>query len=171
MRAVAGVVKPCGRVPRCRVTRQPMHPSGDLVGTHEVRDPRGLLSGVRGAELTGYEIHMGHTIQTGTHNNPPVPHPFTIASREGRIPSDPDQTGEGCLDETGWILGTYMHGLFDTGQVRREILTSVLRLRSESVGPPESWGTSSRIEGELDRLGNVARASLDISRIRRIAGF
>ena len=137
----------------------------------QVRDPRGLLSGVRGAELTGYEIHMGHTIRTSTNNNPPVPHPFTIASREGRIPSDPDQTGEGCLDETGWILGTYMHGLFDTGQVRRAILTSVLRLRSETVGPPESWGTSSGIEGELDRLGNVARASLDISRIRKIAGF
>ena len=137
----------------------------------QVRDPRGLLSRVRGAELTGYEIHMGHTIRTGTNNNPPVPHPFTIASREGRIPSDPDQTGEGCLDETGWILGTYMHGLFDTGQVRRAILTSVLRLRSETVGPPESWGISSGIEGELDRLGNVARASLDISRIRKIAGF
>ena len=137
----------------------------------QVRDPRGLLSGVRGAELTGYEIHMEHTIRTGTNNNPPVPHPFTIASREDRIPSDPDQTGEVCLDETGWILGTYMHGLFDTGQVRRAILTSVLRLRSETVGPPELWGTSSDIEGELDRLGNVARTSLDISRIRKIAGF
>jgi len=148
---------------------------GDAVeDNHGVEAPagmRGLLSRVRGAELTGYEIHMGHTIRTSTNNNPPVPHPFTIASREGRIPSDPDQTGEGCLDETGWILGTYMHGLFDTGQVRRAILTSVLRLRSETVGPPESWGTSSGIEGELDRLGNVARANLDISRIREIAGF
>ena len=148
---------------------------GDAVeDNHGVEAPagmRGLLSGVRGAELTGYEIHMGHTSRTGMNNNPPVPHPFTIASREGRIPSDPDQTGEGCLDETGWILGTYMHGLFDTGQVRRAILTSVLRLRSETVGPPKSWGTSSGIEGELDRLGNVARANLDISRIREIAGF
>ena len=148
---------------------------GDAVeDNHGVEAPagmRGLLSRVRGAELTGYEIHMEHTIRTGTNNNPPVPHPFTIAAREGRIPSDPDQTGEGCLDEIGWILGTYMHGLFDTGQVRRAILTSVLRLRSENVGPPESWGTSSGIEGELDRLGNVARASLDISRIREIAGF
>ena len=104
----------------------------------QVRDPRGLLSRVRGAELTGYEIHMGHTIRTGMNNNPPEPHPFTIAAREGRIPSDPDQTGEGCLDETGWILGTFMHGLFDTGHVRRAILTSVLWLRSETVEPPES---------------------------------
>lgn len=137
----------------------------------QVRDPRGLLAGVRGADLTGYEIHMGQTLPTGANTNPPIPHPFTIASREGRTPSDRDQTGDGCLDETGWILGTYLHGIFDTGQVRRAILAAVLSRRADTLGPPASWGQGTGIESQLDRLATVARASLDIPKIREIVGL
>ena len=137
----------------------------------QVRDPRGLLEGVRGADLTGYEIHMGHTIPSNATANLPRPQPFTIVSREGRASSDWDRTVDGCLDETGWILGTYLHGMFDTGRVRRAILTAVLSRRAESLVPLYSWGRSSGIESELDRLGTVARACLDIPRIREIVGL
>ena len=137
----------------------------------QVRDPRGLLEAVRGADLTGQEIHIGHTIPSSATTTLPVPHPFTIAARQGRTPSNRNQTGDGCLDVTDWILGTYRHGLFDTGRVRRAILSAVLARRAETLMPPQSWGTSSGFESKLNRLGTVAHAIVDSTQIREIVGL
>lgn len=114
---------------------------------------------------------MGHTIPSSATTTLPVPHPFTIAARQGRTPSDRDQTGDGCVDVTGWILGTYMHRIFHTGRVRRAILSAVLASRAETLTPPQSWGTISRIKSELDRLGTEAQAIVDSTRIREIVGL
>lgn len=114
---------------------------------------------------------MGHTIPSSATTTLPIPHPVTIAARQGRTPSDRDQKGDGCLDVTGWILGTYMHGMFDTGRVRSTILSAVLARRAETLTPPQSWGTISRIESDLDRLGTEPQAIGESTRIREIVGL
>jgi adenosylcobyric acid synthase len=60
--------------------------------------------GIRGR---GYEIHMGRTRSNGGDGL------FAVARRNGQPCDDHD----GCSDAGGRILGTYMHGLFDTPQI------------------------------------------------------
>ena len=91
MRGVAGVVKPCGRVPRCRVTRQPMHQSGDLVGTHDPSlhcpsptSPHHNPMPARAAALPGRAratrgLVRGHPCP----HSPSSHHPTTIPCRRG----------------------------------------------------------------------------------------
>jgi adenosylcobyric acid synthase len=65
-----------------------------------VATPRGLLASAEG-ELAGYEIHMGDTEALGAISP-------ALRLRRG---SD-DEMADGCIDERGAVLGTYVHGLF-----------------------------------------------------------
>jgi adenosylcobyric acid synthase len=56
---------------------------------------------------TGYEIHMG---QTTLMAGQPA---FKVSSRNRRACADLD----GCISPDGKIMGTYMHGLFDTPEI------------------------------------------------------
>jgi adenosylcobyric acid synthase len=60
--------------------------------------------GIRGR---GYEIHMGQTRSIHSAGL------FTVERRNGQACDDRD----GCSDSSGRILGTYMHGLFDTPKI------------------------------------------------------
>jgi len=62
-----------------------------------------------GAEGTGYEIHMGHTRRLA--GRPLV----TILARNGNPVNEPDGT---WLPETR-LMGTYLHGFFDSSAVTR----------------------------------------------------
>ncbi|PIF02959.1 MAG: cobyric acid synthase CobQ [Desulfococcus sp.] len=59
----------------------------------------------------GYEIHMGQTDQNG---GTPL---LAVHTRNGKTPrsgnAGPD-AADGCRDASGRILGTYIHGFFDT---------------------------------------------------------
>ena len=83
--------------------------------THRVKGSvsvgSGLLSGSQGAALEGYEIHMGSSTHVGN-----LVHPFSI-TREGR-----DGQSDGALSEDGRVLGTYIHGLFNSHALRRAVL-------------------------------------------------
>ena len=63
----------------------------------------------------GYEIHMGQSILTGGH---PL---FRMTERNGAPCRDTD----GCRSDNGHIIGTYMHGLFDTPAVMRKWLQMI----------------------------------------------
>ncbi len=68
--------------------------------------------GIPGA---GYEIHMGQTHRTG--GRPLV----RIQSRNRQVCDD----GDGCLSRDGRVLGTYLHGLFDTPEITRRWLSQI----------------------------------------------
>ena len=59
-----------------------------------------------GAALTGYEIHTGRTEVEGL--------PFCTQA---------DGTPEGCVQDTVW--GTYLHGLFDTGELTEKLVAAL----------------------------------------------
>jgi adenosylcobyric acid synthase len=61
----------------------------------------GLLAGVKGMVITGYEIHMG---QTNSNKNPVLQ---VIENPRGK----PDYS-DGAMSESGWVFGSYLHGLF-----------------------------------------------------------
>jgi adenosylcobyric acid synthase len=109
-----------------------------------------------GVEITGYEIHMGHT--TLAENLQPL---FTIRDEHGNSA----ERNEGCVSVDGLVWGTYIHGLFDSATFRREFLNQ-LRVR-------RSWprliqqNTSSR-EADLDSLAALVREHFDCEMLNEI---
>jgi len=71
----------------------------------------------KGAEGTGYEIHMGLTLRAEGEAM------FTVLEQNG---SAPQNTEDGCVSCEGRMMGTYMHGLFD--------MPGIIRLWLESIG-------------------------------------
>jgi len=116
---------------------------------------RGLLEGMRGQELVGYEIHMG---QTRDNENVSV---FQIfETPQGRA-----DNFDGTLNTQGTVLGTYMHGLFHNSGFRQALLNSLRR----RYGLPEKWGEAvTGKEQQYDRLAELVRSSLDMAAIYKI---
>jgi adenosylcobyric acid synthase len=87
---------------------------------------------------SGYEIHMGQTRRGGGR-------PFlTVTERNGRACSDED----GCLAPSGRVMGTYLHGLFDTPGVTRAWLAAI---GLEGIAVTELQGLAARDQA-YDRL-------------------
>ena len=92
-----------------------------------------------GATVSGYEIHMG--ISTGGALTTPA---FII---EGRP--------EGARSADGQILGTYLHGLFDTPQASGALL------RWAGLNTSNTVDTSALREASLDRIADATQPLLD----------
>ena len=119
-----------------------------------VRCASGLLKEADGLRLQGYEIHCGVTrFGAGC-----VPFLF-LDGRDG-----PD----GVCSPEGNVLGTYLHGLFDSGALWRVITN---RLRERKGLPPETGETASlqdHREAELNRLADLVRKNLNMEDVYRI---
>jgi adenosylcobyric acid synthase len=118
---------------------------------------QGLLAGLEGEDITGYEIHMGET-----NSNSYVP-AFKVIS----TPDGPADYPDGTLDNTGNVMGTYIHGLFDNTDFSAGFIN---RLR-------ERYGLTAEINGINDKqiyyneLADLMRESLDMDKIYSIAGL
>lgn len=114
----------------------------------------GLMAGLRGQEVEGYEIHMGRTeVITGK----PA---FGVYFSEGSS----DTHAEGCISETGSVMGTYLHGLFNNESFTAGILCGLSKQR----GAVESRNTASWRQGEYDRLADAVRSNLDMKTVYEI---
>ncbi len=90
--------------------------------------------------------------------------PFHISYRSGRAV----EAGDGHLGAHGWTLGTYIHGLFQNAELRRNILHRLAERKGVSL--PLRDGTFSQSR-EYDKLACLIRESLDMRRLRRIVGL
>ncbi len=77
-------------------------------------------------------------------------------------------THDGCLDDSGRVLGTYIHGLFHNQELRRAILRHVARNKGLSLSFAE---TDEQQDKEYDRLAQLIRSSLNMALIYDIAGL
>ena len=106
-----------------------------------------LFSGLGGTELRGYEIHMGSTRITSKDAR-------TFASVRGA------QRRDGCV--RGNVIGTYLHGLFDS----REFTEKLLQLVSgRKFNVPDLKAYK---ESQYDKLADVIREGLDMKLIYEI---
>ena len=107
----------------------------------------------QGAGGAGYEIHMGQTERKG---GAPL---FTVLSQNGDAPRNED---DGCINDKGNVMATYMHGLFDAPSIIRAwfkwIGLAEIQLTDASAGP-------SARDREYDRLAEHFEKYMDVEAI------
>lgn len=103
-------------------------------------------------ELSGYEIHHGVSKVSGSKEKP------FVLNKEGEV----------IGVRRGKVWGTYLHGIFDNNEFRREILNEI-RL---SKGTKTAKVTHEKgLDDELNRLADHIEHSLDMNRIYTIMGI
>ena len=136
--------------------------------THRIRgrvgNALGLLSGAQGCDVQGYEIHMGLTSVMAASTQTA---PFLIEDRSDAAVS-PETAMDGCMDPTGRVLGTYIHGLFHNQGVRNAMLRQLAD--AKGVALPSS-GFDPSMEQEFDKLADWVRNSLDMDLVYRMVGL
>jgi adenosylcobyric acid synthase len=114
----------------------------DLDADKQLRSTTGTLT-LEQAPVTGYEIHAGVT--TG----PGLQHP--AARLDNRF--------DGAISADGLILGTYLHGLFETSTARDALL------RWAGLAQPNAPDYKQLREVAIDRLADAVETNLDVDRI------
>lgn len=121
-----------------------------------------LLAPCRGQRVTGYEIHMGRTTIKGD-----LQPAFQLINRGGKECSQWD----GAVNDSGDVVGTYLHGIFDNDGFRRHVL-DVLRQKKGWLSVGESTTSFAlRLERDLDKLADVVRSNLQIDLLYKIMGI
>lgn len=114
-----------------------------------------LLKECAGQELEGYEIHMGET-----HRAPGVLPAFALF-RGGSLVLD------GAVSNTGLVLGTYLHGLFDADLFRRTLLNGLRRKKGWKPLPLRYSFRKSQEEA-FENLAQLVRGNLNLAYIYQL---
>ena len=75
---------------------------------------------------------------------------------------------DGVMNPRGNVMGTYLHGLFDDGQLFAAIASQIRTLRGESAKPIAPLSFEEFREKEFDRIAAIVRSSVDMDAIYRI---
>ena len=105
-----------------------------------------------GAVLTGYQIHTGRTAVQGV--------PFCRLA---------DGSAEGCVKDN--VAGTYLHGLFDTGELTEKLVALLCRRKgiapdSAALIPMEQYR-----QQQFDLLADGVRGALDLDAVYAAMGL
>ena len=105
-----------------------------------------------GAQLTGYQIHTGRTEVQGM--------PFCTLA---------DGTPEGCVQ--GNVFGTYLHGLFDTGELTEKLAAFLCKQKgidpeAAAVIPMEQYRRQ-----QFDLLADGVRGTLNLNAVYAAMGI
>ena len=114
----------------------------------------GWLSSLNGVLVEGYEIHMG------VNEYGPACVPFLYLN--GR--EHPD----GVSNCEGNVIGTYLHGLFDTGAFGRVLINRVKEEKGIAVSEEKVLTMEQFRERELNKAANIVRANLDMEAVYAI---
>jgi adenosylcobyric acid synthase len=113
-----------------------------------------------GAELRGYEIHMGRIDMLAGATRPA----FEVFEQNG----NQVRVTEGVVASDGAIVGTLLHGIFENDGVRASLLGFLRRRRGL---PAATLSPLPSRDHEYDRLAAALREHVDIAAVRRIAGL
>jgi adenosylcobyric acid synthase len=113
----------------------------------------GMLAGSGGAKLAGYEIHMGRS-EGGSE-------PFVLDGGDS-------PRADGAMSDDGWVLGTYVHGVFLNDGLRRGVLRRIAERKGVSL-PDDGVGFDQG--AEYDKLAAHFRESIDMDAVYRGMGL
>ncbi len=102
-----------------------------------------------GAPVEGYEMHMGETSGPGTAQ------PFATLE---------DGARDGAINREGKVIGSYLHGLFASPDLRRALL-----MRIDVAGSGRDYAAD--VDAALDDIAAEFAAHADIDAMLRIAGI
>ena len=105
-----------------------------------------------GAALTGYEIHTGRTTVEGA--------PFCMLA---------DGTHDGCVQ--GSVFGTYLHGLFDSGELTEKLAALLCRRKGLAPETAAPLTMQAYREQQFDLLADGVRRALDMPAIYAAMGL
>ncbi len=115
----------------------------------------GLLAGLKGIPVEGYEIHMGQTVSGA--GNP--------AFHLVETPQGSTDYFDGVVSGNGWIFGTYMHGLFHNEKFTRTMLNNLRQRRGMAIMSEALYRGD-----DYDKLADHVRKHLDMRRVYDITG-
>ena len=113
----------------------------------------GLLGGLKGMEIAGYEIHMGQT------TNQDLPAFQVLETPQGKA-----DYFDGAISNDRLIFGSYIHGLFHNINFTHALLNRLRQLR----GLPIAAAIAINKEGQYDKLAEIIRQNLDMSQVYQI---
>ncbi len=113
----------------------------------------GWLAEANGVTVDGYEIHAGHN-RLGESAVPWL--------RIG------DRT-DGVMNREGNVMGSYLHGLFDDGQLFAAIAKHIRQRKGIAGDEQKPVSFEAFRQREFDRIADIVRASVDMDAIYRIA--
>ena len=105
-----------------------------------------------GAALTGYEIHTGRTAVNGA--------PFCRYA---------DGTPEGCVQNA--VFGTYLHGLFDSGELTEQLAAYLCRRKGIAPETAAPLAMADYRTQQLDLLADGVRSALDMEAVYAAMGL
>lgn len=109
-----------------------------------------LFEGAEGLRIDGYEIHAG----------------VTSALSQDCVPwLMVDGRAAAIRNRQGNVLGSYLHGLFDSGQLFGSIAAHARALRGEEAKPEKAMTLDEFRETEFDRIAGIVRASVDMEAV------
>ena len=100
----------------------------------------GMFAGVSGLEYEGYEIHMGIS------------------------------PGFGNIINNGNVYGTYIHGIFDRGEISKEVISSLMKAKGIDAGDIETVDMEEYKEKQYEILGENLEKAIDMDRLLDILG-
>lgn len=111
-----------------------------------------------GRPVTGYEIHMGRT-----ENHEAQDFAEIVMANEEEI-----KRKDGAVSDDQQVMGTYLHGIFDNSQWRRELLNRVRSQKglapiTEVQIPYQEYKSQ-----QYDKLAELIRENLDMEKIYQI---
>lgn len=119
----------------------------------------GLLDGLAGAQINGYEIHMGEN-----HFGSDIETITRITSRNGQSVDVVD----GAINVKRNVFGTYLHGIFDNSGFLRTIINNIRRGKGLATDNSETISFEDFKQREYDRLADIVRNSLDMQKFYQI---
>lgn len=121
-----------------------------------------VLTQIKGKELSsglgvcGYEIHHGHSRSFSKHKSF-----FKVTERSGRIA----EYFDGTMDNEGGAWGTYIHGVFDEDDFRKNFLN---RIRLQKGIPVSNEHFAFNLDKEFDKLARLIRENIDMGALYKI---
>ncbi|MBW7571274.1 cobyric acid synthase [Caproiciproducens faecalis] len=116
----------------------------------------GVFSGLSGRKIRGYEIHMG--VSKAAEGCSPL---CTLTNvLDGRNKED------GVAGET--VYGTYVHGIFDEGEIASVMVSALAQRKGLSVENGLTMDYGAFKETQYDKLADTLRKHLDMDGIYRI---
>ncbi|MCR4901486.1 MAG: cobyric acid synthase CobQ, partial [Butyrivibrio sp.] len=102
----------------------------------------GIYKNLSNLEYTGYEIHMGET----------------VTDRDEKV----------SFYQKGNIFGTYVHGIFDEGELALKLAGEIANIKGMSL--VEAVDYQQFKQNEYDKLAQIVRDNLDMDFIYKIMG-